>query len=47
MTSEKVKLCGIVRDNDYIYYVDKEGDVSRSPRAMGRKKKKDESFDKI
>jgi hypothetical protein len=30
----------IERDNQYLYFVDKEGDVARSPRAVRRAAKK-------
>ena len=30
----------VQRDNQFLYYIDKEGDISRSPRAA-RKKKED------
>jgi hypothetical protein len=30
----------IQRDNQYLYFVDKEGDVARSPRAVRRTAKK-------
>jgi len=39
---EKVVKCGIKREKDYLYFVDKEGDVSRSKmQHKGRTKKVD------
>ena len=29
-TSEKVVLCGIKKEEGYLYYIDKDGDVSRA-----------------
>jgi hypothetical protein len=37
---EKVADGGFEMDSDYIYYVDKDGDVSRSNRAIGGQKRK-------
>ena len=37
---EKVADGGFEMDSDYIYYVDKDGDVSRSNRAVGGQKRK-------
>ncbi|HLJ29026.1 MAG TPA: hypothetical protein VKY85_20115 [Candidatus Angelobacter sp.] len=28
----------VQRDNQYLYFIDKEGDIARSPRAVRRKK---------
>jgi hypothetical protein len=37
---EKVVDGGFEMDNDYIYFVDKDGDVSRAKRAVGGQKRK-------
>ena len=37
---EKVAEGGFVMDNNYIYFVDKDGDVSRAKRAVGGQKRK-------
>ena len=42
--AEKVVKCGIKREKGYLYFVDKQGDVSRAKMARGGKgkaKKKD------
>ncbi len=36
---EKVMDGGFVQDTDHIYFMDKDGDVSRSPRAVGGQKR--------
>jgi hypothetical protein len=38
--AEKVCKCGIKREEGYLYYVDKQGDVSRAKMARGKKKAK-------
>lgn len=38
--SEKVKDGGFEMDYNYIYFVDKDGDVSRAKRAVGGQKRK-------
>lgn len=38
MAQEKVVKLGIKRDGGYLYYVDKEGDLSRTPMARGQQK---------
>lgn len=38
--AEKVAKVGIKREEGYLYYVDKAGDISRAKMARGRKKKK-------
>ncbi len=35
--AEKVKTAGITREAGYLYYIDKEGDISRVAMARGRK----------
>lgn len=35
--AEKVKKAGISRQEGYLYYIDKEGDISRVAMARGRK----------
>ena len=35
--AEKVKTTGVTKESGYLYYIDKNGDVSRSPMARGRK----------
>jgi hypothetical protein len=37
---EKVAEGGFAMDNNYIYFVDKDGDVSRAKRAVGGQKRK-------
>ena len=37
---EKLKDGGFEMDNNYIYFVDKDGDVSRAKRAVGGQKRK-------
>ena len=37
---EKVAEGGFTMDNNYIYFVDKDGDVSRAKRAVGGQKRK-------
>ena len=37
---EKVLKCGVKRAAGYLYYIDKQGDVSRAKMARGGKKKK-------
>ena len=37
--AEKVCKCGIKREKGYLYFVDKQGDVSRAKMARGGKKK--------
>ena len=34
--AEKVKTCGVSKEKGYLYYLDKQGDVSRAPMARGR-----------
>jgi hypothetical protein len=38
--AEKVCKCGIKKVAGYLYFVDKQGDVSRAKMARGRKKSK-------
>jgi len=38
--AEKVVKCGIDKESGYLYFVDKDGDVSRAKMARGKKKKK-------
>ena len=35
--AEKVADAGVTRESGYLYYVDKNGNVARSPMARGRK----------
>jgi len=35
--AEKVKTCGVKKDKGYLYYLDKQGDVSRSKMARAGK----------
>jgi len=37
--AQKVCKCGIKREKGYLYYVDKQGDVSRAKMARGGQKK--------
>ena len=34
---EMVATAGVSREDGYLYYIDKSGDVSRSPMARGRR----------
>jgi len=36
---EKIQDCDFERDDNYIYYLDKDGDVARSKRAVGGQKR--------
>ncbi len=36
--AEKVQKCGVERMQGYLYYIDKQGDVSRAKMARGGKK---------
>ena len=36
--AEKVQKCGIERTKGFLYYIDKQGDVSRAKMARGGKK---------
>lgn len=38
--SQKVCKCGIKKEAGYLYFVDKDGDVSKAKMARGGKKKK-------
>ncbi|MBT9132871.1 MAG: hypothetical protein DDT31_00382 [Syntrophomonadaceae bacterium] len=38
--AEKVTKVGVKREEGYLYYVDKAGDISRAKMARGRRKKK-------
>ncbi|MBW2999623.1 hypothetical protein KY339_03020 [Candidatus Woesearchaeota archaeon] len=38
--AEKVKKVGVVREKGYLYYIDKQGDISRAKMARGGQKKK-------
>ena len=35
--AEKVKKAGVKREEGYLYYIDKQGDISRVKMARGRK----------
>ena len=35
--AEVVKETGVTKESGYLYYIDKNGNVSRSPMARGRK----------
>ena len=35
---EKVKKCGVKREDGFLYYIDKQGDVSKASMARGGKK---------
>ena len=37
--AEKVLKCGIKKQGGYLYFIDKQGDISRAKMARGRKKK--------
>lgn len=37
--AEKVAKAGVKKEDGYLYFVDKQGDVSRARMARGRKKK--------
>ena len=34
--AEKVADAGVTRESGYLYFIDKDGDVSRAPMARGR-----------
>jgi len=38
--AEKVMKCRIKKQAGYLYFIDKQGDISRAKMARGRKKKK-------
>jgi len=35
--AEKVAQAGVTKESGYLYFVDKQGDISRAPMARGRK----------
>jgi hypothetical protein len=37
---EKVMKCGIRKQKGYLYFIDKQGDISRAKMARGGKKRK-------
>ena len=37
--AEKVLKCGITREKEFLYFVDKDGDISKTPMKHGRNKK--------
>jgi len=37
MTIEKVFKCGVKKEKNYLYFVDKDGDVARVPASRGKK----------
>jgi hypothetical protein len=37
---EKVLKCGIKKQKGYLYFIDKQGDISRAKMARGGRKKK-------
>ncbi|MDO8602435.1 MAG: hypothetical protein Q7O04_01115 [Candidatus Omnitrophota bacterium] len=37
---EKVLKCGVKKQKGYLYFIDKQGDISRAKMARGGKKKK-------
>ena len=37
---EKVMKCGVKKQKGYLYFIDKQGDISRAKMAHGGKKKK-------
>jgi hypothetical protein len=47
MAQQKVAKLGIKREGGYLYYVDKEGDLSRSPMAGGQKASKTKMPEKV
>ena len=38
--AQKVMKCGVKRETGYLYFIDKDGDISRSKMARGGAKKK-------
>ena len=38
--AQKVLKCGIKKEPGYLYFIDKDGDISRAKMARGGKKKK-------
>lgn len=39
MSNEKVMKCGIKKEDGYLYFIDKEGDISRAKLSRGGRKK--------
>ncbi len=37
--AQKVMKCGVKRESGYLYFIDKDGDISRSKMARGGAKK--------
>lgn len=37
--AQKVLKCGIKKESGYLYFIDKQGDISRAKMARGGKKK--------
>ena len=38
--AEKVMKCGVKKQSGYLYFIDKQGDISRAKMARGGEKKK-------
>lgn len=38
--AEKVQKCGVKKERGYLYFIDKQGDISRAKMARGGQKKK-------
>ena len=38
--AEKVMKCGVKKQSGYLYFIDKQGDISRAKMARGGQKKK-------
>ena len=45
--AEKVVKAGIKKESGYLYFVDKQGDISRAVMARGRKKGKTGKVEKV
>jgi len=45
--AEKVAKAGVKKQNGYLYFVDKQGDISRAKMARGRKKGKSAKPEKV
>lgn len=43
--SEKVAIVGIQKEFGYLYFVDKDGDISRAVQARGKKRKEPETLE--
>ncbi len=37
--AEKIKKCGVKKQDGYLYFVDKQGDISRAKMKAGKKRR--------